>query len=123
LHADEEPTRGAQEALFLGNHPLMAVCAFLYYLDQTLLDNTPLCGNSPFTACHDLHRTLFFHPYRVRFRGVPHKRQPEPTNQNNIQKDIEALPPLILDQPEADIRHALEMLVRAYDLCVCCSTR
>ena len=47
-----------------------------------------------------------------------------PTNQNhnNIQKDMEALVPLILDKPEDEIRHTLEMLVRAYDPCISCST-
>jgi sulfhydrogenase subunit alpha len=47
-----------------------------------------------------------------------------PTNQNhaNIQKDFEALLPTVIDRDEADIRLLLEMLVRAYDPCVSCST-
>ncbi len=47
-----------------------------------------------------------------------------PTNQNhaNIQKDFEKLVPEILDQGEAAVRLKLEMLVRAYDPCVSCST-
>jgi len=47
-----------------------------------------------------------------------------PTNQNhgNIQKDFEALVPQILDRPQDEIRQMLEMLVRAYDPCVSCST-
>ncbi len=47
-----------------------------------------------------------------------------PTNQNhaNIQKDFEALVPKVLDRSEAEIRLLLEMLVRAYDPCVSCST-
>ncbi len=47
-----------------------------------------------------------------------------PTNQNhgNIQKDFEKLVPEILDEPEDTIRQKLEMLVRAYDPCVSCST-
>lgn len=47
-----------------------------------------------------------------------------PTNQNhaNIQKDFEAFLPTVLDRPEAEIRLLLEMLVRAYDPCVSCST-
>ena len=47
-----------------------------------------------------------------------------PTNQNhgNIQKDMEALLPTIIDKPQAEIRLALEMLVRAYDPCISCST-
>jgi len=47
-----------------------------------------------------------------------------PTNQNhaNIQKDFEAFAPLVADRPPAEIKHLLEMLVRAYDPCVSCST-
>ncbi|MFC2017960.1 Ni/Fe hydrogenase subunit alpha [Chloroflexota bacterium] len=47
-----------------------------------------------------------------------------PTNQNhgNIQKDFEALVPQILDRDQEEIRQMLEMLVRAYDPCISCST-
>lgn len=47
-----------------------------------------------------------------------------PTNQNhgNIQRDFEALVPQILDREQDEIRHTLEMLVRAYDPCISCST-
>ncbi|MEE8374380.1 MAG: Ni/Fe hydrogenase subunit alpha [Dehalococcoidia bacterium] len=47
-----------------------------------------------------------------------------PTNQNhaNIQKDLEALVPQIIDREQDEIRLMLEMLVRAYDPCVSCST-
>jgi len=31
------------------------------------------------------------------------------------------LAPKIIDKPQPDIRHALEMLVRTYDPCVSCS--
>ena len=47
-----------------------------------------------------------------------------PTNQNhaNIQKDMEAFVPQIIDRPEKEIELDLEMLVRAYDPCISCST-
>jgi sulfhydrogenase subunit alpha len=47
-----------------------------------------------------------------------------PTNQNhaNIQKDFEALVPRIIEQPQDEIRLQMEMLVRAYDPCISCST-
>ncbi|MCY2952882.1 MAG: nickel-dependent hydrogenase large subunit [Planctomycetota bacterium] len=47
-----------------------------------------------------------------------------PTNQNhaNIQKDFEAMLPIVIDRDETEIRLLLEMLVRAYDPCVSCST-
>ena len=47
-----------------------------------------------------------------------------PTNQNhaNIQKDMEALVLQIKDHGEKEIEHSVEMLVRAYDPCISCST-
>ncbi len=47
-----------------------------------------------------------------------------PTNQNhaNIQKDFEALVPRIIDRDQEEVRQTLEMLVRAYDPCISCST-
>ena len=47
-----------------------------------------------------------------------------PTNQNhaNIQKDMEEVVPQIIDKPEKEIELSLEMLVRAYDPCISCST-
>jgi coenzyme F420-reducing hydrogenase alpha subunit len=46
-----------------------------------------------------------------------------PTGQNHlsIQKDFDTLAPTILDKPEEEIRHTLEMLVRSYDPCISCS--
>jgi sulfhydrogenase subunit alpha len=47
-----------------------------------------------------------------------------PTNQNwaNVNADMQAFLPQILDRPQDEIRHLLEMLVRAYDPCISCST-
>jgi sulfhydrogenase subunit alpha len=47
-----------------------------------------------------------------------------PTNQNhaNIQKDFEKLVPQYMDEGEDALRQKMEMLVRAYDPCVSCST-
>lgn len=47
-----------------------------------------------------------------------------PTNQNhaNIQYDMQALAPTILDKSKEEISLLLEMLVRAYDPCISCST-
>lgn len=47
-----------------------------------------------------------------------------PTNQNhaNIQKDMEEFVPQILNKPNKEIELNLEMLVRAYDPCISCST-
>lgn len=47
-----------------------------------------------------------------------------PTGQNhgNIQKDFEVLVPRIIDREQEEVRRMLEMLVRAYDPCISCST-
>jgi coenzyme F420-reducing hydrogenase alpha subunit len=47
-----------------------------------------------------------------------------PTGQNlaNIEADMRALVPTLLGRPTEQIAHNLEMLVRAYDPCISCST-
>ncbi len=70
-------------------------------------------------------RGILFHNYTFDENGIcTAANLVIPTNQNhaNIQKDMEALAPQILDRPQEEIRLLLEMLVRAYDPCVSCST-
>ncbi|MFH0952797.1 MAG: Ni/Fe hydrogenase subunit alpha [Verrucomicrobiota bacterium] len=70
-------------------------------------------------------RGILFHRYAFDKKGNCVKANCcIPTNQNhaNIQKDFEALVPQIISKPQDDIRLALEMLVRAYDPCISCST-
>jgi len=70
-------------------------------------------------------RGILFHDYTYDENGILTKANciiPTNQNHNNIQKDMEALVPSILNQPEDKIRHTLEMLVRAYDPCISCST-
>jgi sulfhydrogenase subunit alpha len=47
-----------------------------------------------------------------------------PTNMNyaNVEKDLEAFLPSIIDKSEDEIRLGCEMLIRAYDPCISCST-
>ena len=73
----------------------------------------------------DVPRGILFHDYTYDKNGVCVEANCIiPTNQNhaNIQRDMEALLPQILDRPEEEIRLSLEMLVRAYDPCISCST-
>ncbi|MFC2036857.1 Ni/Fe hydrogenase subunit alpha [Chloroflexota bacterium] len=73
----------------------------------------------------DVPRGILFHNYVIDDDGlIQGANCIIPTNQNhaNIQADMEALLPEILDQPQEEIRHTLEMLVRAYDPCISCST-
>jgi sulfhydrogenase subunit alpha len=70
-------------------------------------------------------RGILFHDYTYDKNGIITKANciiPTNQNHNNIQKDLEALVPKILNKSESEIRLMMEMLVRAYDPCVSCST-
>lgn len=47
-----------------------------------------------------------------------------PTAQNlaNLEADMRAYMPIIVEQSKESITHHLEMLARAYDPCISCST-
>lgn len=70
-------------------------------------------------------RGILFHDYTYDNNGIITKANcviPTNQNHNNIQKDLESLVPGILDRSEDEIRLLMEMLVRAYDPCISCST-
>ncbi len=70
-------------------------------------------------------RGILFHDYTYNERGICTKANCViPTNQNhgNIQQDMNALVPKIAQKPQKEIELTLEMLVRAYDPCISCST-
>jgi coenzyme F420-reducing hydrogenase alpha subunit len=84
---------------------------------------TPRAGNG--AGCVEAPRGILFHRYEFDDRGRCQKANIcIPTNQNhaNIQGDLETLVPQIIDEPQDQIRLKMEMLVRAYDPCVSCST-
>jgi len=69
-------------------------------------------------------RGVLFHEYTIENGQVVGANCVIPTGQNlgNIDRDMRKLVPEILDQPKEAITHSLEMLVRAYDPCISCST-
>ena len=70
-------------------------------------------------------RGILFHDYTYNLKGVCTKANCIiPTNQNhgNIELDMKALLPKLLDKTPQEIELNLEMLVRAYDPCISCST-
>ncbi len=84
---------------------------------------TPRAGTG--TGCVEAPRGILFHKYSFDETGhCTGANISIPTNQNhgNIQKDFESLVPSILDREQDDIRLLMEMLVRAYDPCISCST-
>lgn len=70
-------------------------------------------------------RGILFHAYEYDEQGRIFQADCViPTNQNhaNIQKDLDALVPLISGLTEKEMELKLSMLVRAYDPCISCST-
>ncbi len=70
-------------------------------------------------------RGTLYHEYEVDKKGIIRSANCIiPTSQNlaNIEKDIEAIVPMIIELPREEIERRLEMLVRAYDPCISCST-
>jgi coenzyme F420-reducing hydrogenase alpha subunit len=73
----------------------------------------------------DVPRGILFHDYTYDKNGKCVKANCIiPTNQNhaNIQKDMEKLVPQFKDRGKDELQLMLEMLVRAYDPCISCST-
>ncbi len=70
-------------------------------------------------------RGILFHDYTYNSNGICTEANlviPTNQNHNNINKDMEAFAPTLLNKPEKEIELNLEMLVRAYDPCISCST-
>ncbi|MCP4418080.1 MAG: Ni/Fe hydrogenase subunit alpha [Chloroflexi bacterium] len=74
-------------------------------------------------AC-EVPRGILFHHYGIEDGKIVSANCIIPTNQNvaNVEADMRALVPSILDLEQDKIKHRLEMLVRAYDPCISCST-
>lgn len=70
-------------------------------------------------------RGVLFHHYDIDEKGIIiNANCIIPTNQNlnNIERDMEKLVPEIITKSDEEITLGLEMLVRAYDPCISCST-
>lgn len=69
-------------------------------------------------------RGTLFHNYAIEDGIITAANCVIPTNQNlaNIEADMRALVPTLLDRSQPEITQRLEMLVRAYDPCISCST-
>jgi sulfhydrogenase subunit alpha len=73
----------------------------------------------------DVPRGILFHNYVIDDEGIVQGANCViPTGQNcaNMEADMRALVPQILDRPQEEITHMMEMLIRAYDPCISCST-
>jgi len=75
-------------------------------------------------AC-DVPRGILFHEYQIGENGLIEEANciiPTGQNLGNVDRDMRALVPTLLTEPEDSIRLKMEMLVRAYDPCISCST-
>lgn len=70
-------------------------------------------------------RGVLFHEYEYDAKGICQKANcviPTNLNHNNIQLDFEKMVPEFMHLGEKELQFHLEMLVRAYDPCISCST-
>ena len=70
-------------------------------------------------------RGTLIHAYTVEGEGIITGANfiiPTNMNHNNIERDLKALVPTVVEKSQQEITQALEMLVRAYDPCISCST-
>lgn len=70
-------------------------------------------------------RGILFHDYEYDGKGICRKANcviPTNLNHNNIQLDMEKMVKNYKDKGEKELTRLLEMLVRAYDPCISCST-
>jgi coenzyme F420-reducing hydrogenase alpha subunit len=109
VHCYEEAVRITQQLLEQGVEP------------ESPSKPTRLSGEGV-GACEAPRGTLFHH-YTVQngYLAVANCVIPTAQNLANIETDMRALVPGILDRTPAEITQALEMLVRAYDPCISCA--
>lgn len=93
-------------------------------MNQVLAKETPAEGGSG-TAVIEAPRGLLFHSYQFDKQGLLETADciiPTAQNLAAIEADLQLFLPELLDQPEELLRKQLEMLIRAYDPCLSCST-
>lgn len=77
------------------------------------------------TGAVEVPRGILFHHYHIDKEGIILEADcviPTAQNLQNIEDDMHKLVPELLDKTDEEITLALEMLVRAYDPCISCST-
>ena len=82
-------------------------------------------GGATGVGATEVPRGLLIHEYTVDDSGTITGANfiiPTNMNHNNIERDLKALVPTIVEKPQEKITLTLEMLVRAYDPCISCST-
>ena len=91
--------------------------------DKAMAEIKPKAGRG--VGVVEAPRGLLIHDYTYNDKGRVEKANliiPTGMNYANIEKDMHALVPAIIDKSEDEIKLACEMLIRAYDPCISCST-
>jgi len=96
----------------------------LLNMDVKLEDRSfePMAGTG--VGAVEVPRGILYHEYTYNKEGYMEKANcviPTAQNLQNIEDDMKALVPTILDKSQEKITLQLEMLVRAYDPCISCS--
>lgn len=92
-------------------------------LEQEKVEIKPKAGSG--VGAVEAPRGTLYHEHTLDDNGcVTYGNYIIPTAQNlaNIEKDLEALVPAILNKSKGEITNTVEMLVRAYDPCISCAT-
>jgi len=91
--------------------------------DKAMADIKPRAGRG--VGVVEAPRGLLIHDYTYDDKGRVEKANliiPTGMNYANMEKDMQVLVPSIIDKSEDKIKLACEMMIRAYDPCVSCST-
>lgn len=90
--------------------------------EKAMVDIKPESGRG--VGVVEAPRGLLIHDYTYNKGKIEKANLIIPTNMNyaNIEKDMQEMVPGIIDKSEDEIRLACEMLIRAYDPCISCST-
>ena len=91
--------------------------------DKAMVEIKPKAGRG--VGAVEAPRGLLIHDYTYNDNGKIEKANliiPTNMNYGNIERDMNAIVPDIIDKSEDEIRLACEMMIRAYDPCISCST-
>jgi coenzyme F420-reducing hydrogenase alpha subunit len=91
--------------------------------DRAMVEVKPKAGRG--VGAVEAPRGLLIHDYTYDDDGKIEKANliiPTGMNYGNIERDMNAIVPDIIDKSEDEIRLACEMMIRAYDPCISCST-
>jgi len=111
FHIADDAIAAAQELLNMGE---------LHIEDRTI---TPIAATG--IGAVEVPRGILYHEYTYNEKGHMEKANciiPTGQNLNNVEEDFRALLPTIMHKSKEEITLMLEMMVRAYDPCISCST-